>query len=1027
MEEEKREWAEVSRSPAVSLAWGTGIPRPPMERSSQPLSGDELYAHASFLKGLARALLRDEHRAEDLVQDTWVRALERPPRRSLALRAWLGRVVRNLSANEGRGATRRGRREERAARPEAQEAEVEALERLEIQRAIGELVLGLNEPYRTAVYLRFYADLGPSAIAERLGVPVKTVKTRLSRALAELRRRLEERPGGREGWTAALVPIAFPQAAPVAGAAGGIAGGILVAKKISVAVVAVLVALSVWAFLDGWLASPGSADEPARPAVAGLALPEPEPAAPEATGSAPEAETRTSIGAFPNGEEPTTGDLLVRVRWSDGTPAAGIGLEAVCKGDPAPREESFFATTGPDGSAALEDLFAGPTRIYVDRGVRHEVEVRAGETAETEIYLPRGIDVEGFVVDPRGQIVAGAEIWAEGSRRFWPTFRLLVRTGGDGSFRLRALDERARLGARSTGFQPSILVRAESLPPSAPGLRGVTLTLEGPGGNVSGVVLDPEGEPVAGARVQVGPRGGYIVDSPSGLRGEAAIPVSAITDEAGGFLYPGDLTPCLQEVRVAARGFPVWSSEVDVRPGQRAFIEIRLDAPARIEGRVVTATGEPVEGARVIQAHEHGGGWFHHSFPPPAAYTDAEGRFRLGWVPPGIQEVNARAPDGSNFGKAMEEVAVAPGETATVELVLDTGLTIAGRVVDPTGEPLVNWGVYADPFEMGAVYPRQDRTDADGRFLLANLGDCPHHVSVSAPGEVPIPPRKRIAEVQPGTSDLEIVVEDLEAPSAHLRGVLAEQDGGVPADGEVAVYREGSLRGRFASFDPVTGAFHFGPVLPGDFRIAVLRGERTVMKTEIIRLAAGEQRDLGILRLEAPGRIELVIRGVPEDDLAQLEPRVDRRDFSTQSFVLEEGRFHSPELAPGTWIVRADRGPWFVRDALVEVTSGVTAVIERQAERALQEVSLSLEVGDAEDPWQMMEVEVRDALGELVVSEPFLPRYRAREGVVRPREFVLPKGRYVVEAWTDTGRRASAELVVDEGVDSGGRLSLLLR
>jgi len=35
----------------------------------------DLEAHAARVHGLARALARDEHAAEDLVQDTWVAAL----------------------------------------------------------------------------------------------------------------------------------------------------------------------------------------------------------------------------------------------------------------------------------------------------------------------------------------------------------------------------------------------------------------------------------------------------------------------------------------------------------------------------------------------------------------------------------------------------------------------------------------------------------------------------------------------------------------------------------------------------------------------------------------------------------------------------------------------------------------------------------------------------------------------------------------------------------------------------------------
>ncbi len=60
-----------------------------------PPSPESLIAHGDFLRGLARNLLGDEHRAEDMVQQTYVRALSAPPRQGL--RSWLTTVVKRLS------------------------------------------------------------------------------------------------------------------------------------------------------------------------------------------------------------------------------------------------------------------------------------------------------------------------------------------------------------------------------------------------------------------------------------------------------------------------------------------------------------------------------------------------------------------------------------------------------------------------------------------------------------------------------------------------------------------------------------------------------------------------------------------------------------------------------------------------------------------------------------------------------------------------------------------------------------------
>src|SRR5262245_66551961 len=91
----------------------------------------ELERHRAFLQRLARELVRGEAAAEDLVQDAFVRALERPPLSGAALRPWLARVARRLAINRARSRRRSDARERRAAVPEGRPSHVEALASLE--------------------------------------------------------------------------------------------------------------------------------------------------------------------------------------------------------------------------------------------------------------------------------------------------------------------------------------------------------------------------------------------------------------------------------------------------------------------------------------------------------------------------------------------------------------------------------------------------------------------------------------------------------------------------------------------------------------------------------------------------------------------------------------------------------------------------------------------------------------------------------------------------------------------------------
>src|SRR5689334_12787809 len=73
-------------------------------------SADELLAHGRELRRLARALVGDAA-ADDVVQDTWVASLSRPPRDERPIAPWLARVAKNLAINRRREEERRARRE----------------------------------------------------------------------------------------------------------------------------------------------------------------------------------------------------------------------------------------------------------------------------------------------------------------------------------------------------------------------------------------------------------------------------------------------------------------------------------------------------------------------------------------------------------------------------------------------------------------------------------------------------------------------------------------------------------------------------------------------------------------------------------------------------------------------------------------------------------------------------------------------------------------------------------------------------
>jgi RNA polymerase sigma-70 factor (ECF subfamily) len=145
----------------------------------------ELVAHQRWIRALARTLVVDASAADDLVQDTWVAALEHGPRPDPPRRGWLATILRRRAAETRRESASRARREASSARAEALPSTLAMIERAAVQRDLVQAVLDLEEPYRTTILWRFFEELPPREIARRAGAPVATVHSRIQRGLDE--------------------------------------------------------------------------------------------------------------------------------------------------------------------------------------------------------------------------------------------------------------------------------------------------------------------------------------------------------------------------------------------------------------------------------------------------------------------------------------------------------------------------------------------------------------------------------------------------------------------------------------------------------------------------------------------------------------------------------------------------------------------------------------------------------------------------------------------------------------------------
>lgn len=200
---------------------------------------DDWPRQATALRALAAALWADEHEAEDLLQETWLRAARNPERAKR--RTWLATVLKNLVRDRTRRKNLARWSERSAAREEALPSDTEIVERLEVAERVAREVSRLPELYRRAVHLRYFEGLSPEEIARREGLPRETVRTRLRRGLALLRERLDLAcEGGRSTWMSALAPIALrsPPVAVTPGSWLAAIGDVMMGTKILIGVAA---------------------------------------------------------------------------------------------------------------------------------------------------------------------------------------------------------------------------------------------------------------------------------------------------------------------------------------------------------------------------------------------------------------------------------------------------------------------------------------------------------------------------------------------------------------------------------------------------------------------------------------------------------------------------------------------------------------------------------------------------------------------------------------------------------------------
>lgn len=826
-------------------------PRPTMSSPVPAPRSEELLAHAHFLRRLAARLVGPDE-AADVVQEAFATALASPPRARAgqgSLRGWLAIVVTNLARNRRRATGRREERERRASRPERVDAHLEsaqALERLELQRLLGELVVALPEEQRTVLYLRYFEDLRPAAIAARLGVPGKTIESRHTRGLAALRRALDERSGGdRAAWVSALAPWVRT---------GGGAASATIALK---AAAALVLLLGGWL---GWRALSAPLEPVPVPSVAS-STPVDVPMPVDVT----EAREPVAPGAAPAPVK-STARLSGRVRAADDArEIAGVPVSVRIVSDGAQtREEGLTDESGAfrfEWSTATTVLElragAGPTTSSASRFLQRRI--APGESFETELVVSRGATLVGTVLDEVGTPVPDAEIHAWCTQYPGPTPDRRARSGRDGTFRVEHLGEDFVLVAET----PELACRS--------GLRGTLVpgtTVEGlvvelaPAQPVRGTVVDEWGRPVEGAVLSASGLHSLSSEDQTDVPGVQRFNgelLEARSDASGAFEF-GAVAGSSVQAGVSHADFLVQQAHLEVGAENR----IVLDPGLTLRGVVRDRAGLPVPGATVRVGDGAGG----------KARTDEHGEFRIAVLAPAESAYLHVAAEGHAM-QVLEPLVLSAG-LAPLELRLAPERVLAGRVVGAAQEPLAGALVRIEgerevTFEDTRFTERttwewagglqRTYTDADGRFRLGQLYEGEFQLFVE-PRDGPKPATSFRAHA--GNEALELVVDPQRDTGVVFSGRVRDALTGEPVPRFTLLPMTPDPDGWVGTnhpFEDLMGEFRAGGFAPGPYRVQFKAPGYARHEVPAVDYVAGDARFEVVLHPSCSVPFELVGTG----------------------------------------------------------------------------------------------------------------------------------------------------------------------
>lgn len=401
--------------------------------------------------------------------------------------------------------------------------------------------------------------------------------------------------------------------------------------------------------------------------------------------------------------------LSGRVLDVGGGAIAGARVTAVGQSGGMGRAAALFgAVSGAEGQYRLT-LARGPVALRVEAegyAPLLDTDLLLVRPTTRDLRLVPGARLSGRVVvrDSR-QPLAEAEVSLTSAVR--TDFREArdTRTDGDGRFELTALEP----GNYEVMARKGVLVGAGKTVALAVAQSVGDVEVEVDRAHVvSGRVKDDAGASLGSIRVSA------YRDSPP--FGQAA---RTRSNPDGSYALEG-LLPGSYRIDASEDGFGFSSARANVVTADLASVDVTLTRVVKVTGKVVTAEGRPVEGARVratLEGRQGGGGSFSAG---DSATTAADGTFELKRISPGSLRLTAQAEQQGSASVGPEEIKA--GQPKVLSLKLGKGSALSGTVRTEDGRPAPDVRVTVR-IRTGAMSlsSEQDVSGPDGRYRIENV------------------------------------------------------------------------------------------------------------------------------------------------------------------------------------------------------------------------------------------------------------------------------------------------------------------